>query len=58
MAMAMYKIRIIANACITRYDSGERTITDIVDSYNMSTEDRDLVLAQIYTKRPDIDIAA
>lgn len=54
MAMPMYKIRIIANACITRYNGGEREITDIVDSYNMSAEDRDLVLAEIYTKRPDI----
>lgn len=54
MAMPMYKIRIIANACITRYNGGEREITDIVDSYNMAQEDADLVLAEIYTKRPDI----
>lgn len=52
--MPMYKIRIIANACITRYNSGEREITDIVASYNMAQEDADLVLAEIYTKRPDI----
>jgi hypothetical protein len=55
MAMAMYKIRIIANACITRYDSGEGEITAIVDSYNLITEDRELVLAQVYTKRPEIE---
>jgi len=47
MAMPMYKIRIIANACITRYDNGEREITDIVDSYNMAADDRELVLAEI-----------
>lgn len=54
MAMPMYKIRIIANACLTRYDAGEGEIETIVDSYNMSTEDRTLVLAEIYAKRPDL----
>ncbi|MBO9597919.1 MAG: hypothetical protein J7559_08905 [Cohnella sp.] len=54
MLKPMYKIRIIANACITRYISGEREITDIVDSYSLSAEDRERVLAEIYTKRPDI----
>ena len=54
MAKPMYQIRIIANACITRYNSGEREITDIVASYNMAQEDSDLVLAEIYAKRPDI----
>lgn len=54
MLMAMYKIRIIANACITRYNQGEREITDIVGSYNMASDDSDLVFAEIYAKRPDI----
>lgn len=54
MAMPMYKIRIIANACITRYNNGEGDIITIVDSYNLTQEDRDLVLAEIYAKRPDI----
>jgi hypothetical protein len=53
--MAMYKIRIIANACITRYDTGEREITDIVASYNMASDDQNLVLAEIYAKRPNIE---
>lgn len=56
MAMAAYKIRIIANACITRYDAGEGTIIAIVDSYNLASDDRDLVLAQIIAKRPDIEV--
>lgn len=54
MAMAAYKIRIIANACLTRYDAGDGEIEGIVDSYNLSTEDRQLVLAQVYSKRPEI----
>ncbi|WP_217597179.1 hypothetical protein [Cohnella sp. GbtcB17] len=56
--MPMYKIRIIANACITRYNGGEREITDVVDSYNLAADDRELVLAEIYAKRPDIAPAA
>ncbi|MEI7027167.1 hypothetical protein [Paenibacillus sp. y28] len=54
MAMSMPKVRIIANACITRYDSGERSIEDIVGSYNMASVDQELVLAQIYAKRPEL----
>lgn len=54
MALALYKIRIISNACITRYNSGEREVTDIVDSYSLAPEDRELVLTEIYIKRPDI----
>ncbi|MFC3800014.1 hypothetical protein [Cohnella sp. GCM10012308] len=54
--MAMYKVRIIANACITRYDGGERNLLDIVNSYNLSTDDATLVKTEIATKRPDITI--
>jgi hypothetical protein len=57
MAMAAYKVRIIANACITRYDGGEREMIDIVNSYNLTTEDANLVKAEIVVKRPDIDLA-
>lgn len=57
MAKPMYQIRIIANACITRHNGGERTITDIVDSYNLAGEERDLVFAEIYAKRPGISPA-
>lgn len=51
----MYKIRIIANACITRYDRGERTMNDIVNSYNLAEEDRTLVVAEIVSKRPNVN---
>jgi hypothetical protein len=54
MAMAMYKIRIIAAACITRYNNGEGDIDDIVSSYNLTPEDHTLVMAEIYVRRPDI----
>lgn len=56
MAMPMYKIRIIANACITRYDGGEREMIDIINSYNMAEADANLVKAEIAAKRPDIVI--
>jgi len=52
----MFQIRVIANACITRFSNGESGITDIVDSYGMSQEDSDLVLAEIYASRPDIEL--
>jgi hypothetical protein len=52
--MAQYEIRIIANACITRYDVAEGSIDEIVDRYNLSVEDRDAVLNYIFQKRPDI----
>ena len=52
----MYKIRILANACITRYDRGERTMSDIIDSYAGATEeDKNLVKAEIISKRPNIN---
>ena len=53
MAMAPYKIRIIARACITRYDAGEGAMLDIVDSYNLTEDDRQLVIAQIEEWRSD-----
>lgn len=56
MAMAAYKIRIIANACITRYEQGEEEMAVIIASYNLSEEDTVLVKAQIIAKRPDITI--
>lgn len=58
MTMPMYKIRIIANACITRYDRGERTMNNIVSSYNLTEEDKSLVIAEITAKRVDIDFEA
>lgn len=58
MTMPMYKIRIIANACITRYDRGERTMNNIVSSYNLTEEDKSLVIAEITAKRTDIDFEA
>jgi len=53
--MPGYKIRIFASACITRYNNGETDIDAILDSYNLYGEDRELVLAEIYSRRPDIE---
>lgn len=49
-----YKVRVIANACITRYDRGEPDIMAIVNSYTLTDENKTLVLAQIYAYRQDI----
>lgn len=50
-----YQVRVIANACITRYDRGEKDINVVVGSYNLSEGNKNLVLAQIYAFRPDIE---
>ena len=54
MSMSMYKIRIIANACITRFTRGERTMNEIIDSYNPTEENRTLIVAEIISKKSDI----
>lgn len=50
------KVRVIAQACLTRYDRGEGTWDFVVDSYNLSDENRALIVDQIIVKRPSIDI--
>jgi hypothetical protein len=56
MTMVAYKVRIMANACITRYDGGEREMSDIVASYNLAEADANLVKAEIVAKRPEIAV--
>jgi hypothetical protein len=56
VAKPIYQIRIIANACLTRYDQGERSVEDIVDSYQLAEVDRTGVLAQVYAKRPELEV--
>ncbi|WP_440706237.1 hypothetical protein [Heyndrickxia oleronia] len=53
--LADYKIRVIARACVTRYERGEDNIVDIVESYNMGEENEVLVYAYIFVIRPDIE---
>ncbi|NHN31118.1 hypothetical protein [Paenibacillus agricola] len=56
-AMAAYKIRIIANACITRYNNGEaadlKTILD-VNYASLAQDDRAAVIVYVAQIRPDI----
>ncbi|MFS0838052.1 hypothetical protein [Paenibacillus sp. 1P03SA] len=54
MLMDDFKIRIFANACITRYNNKQGIIEDIVDSYNLIVEDKKRILDYVYSKRPDI----
>jgi len=51
------KIRLFANASITRWDAGERDLETIVQSYNQSAADTELIIAQVIAKRQDIPIA-
>jgi len=54
MAMAAYNVRIIARAVVIRYKAGETDVGAVLDSYNLSEEDRALVLAQIAATDPEI----
>ncbi|MCL6456724.1 MAG: hypothetical protein K6T85_01835 [Gorillibacterium sp.] len=56
-ALKAAKIRLMANACMTRYDRGEGSIEEFVSSYNMQPDNETLVLAQIVSKRPNIPLA-
>ena len=53
--LADYKIRILARACVTRYERGEKDIVAVVESYNMGQENEVLVYAYIFVIRPDIE---
>ncbi|MFB7813705.1 hypothetical protein ACWGPW_06155 [Paenibacillus chitinolyticus] len=55
MGLTDFKIRIIANACITRFNNGEGEIKYIVDSYNLAAEDKERVLTYVYFKHPEIN---
>lgn len=54
--MPAYLVRIFANACITRYNTGEADIVTIVESYNLPAEEAAAILAEIHVKRPDIAV--
>lgn len=56
MAMAAYKVRIVARAVVIRYNAGETDVDAVLDSYNLSDEDRTLVLAQIAVSNPEIPL--
>jgi hypothetical protein len=53
--MKDFQIRVIARACITRHDSGERDIMNIVSTYKLAEENATQVEAYIYATRPDIE---
>nr|WP_054549478.1 hypothetical protein [Lysinibacillus sphaericus] len=55
MELADYKIRIIANACITRYKRGETDIQAVLNSYNLSEENGDLVKVEIMSNDANIE---
>ncbi|SCG82730.1 hypothetical protein DW1_1157 [Proteiniborus sp. DW1] len=54
MLLKPYQVRVIARACVTRYNNEEGNIITIVESYGHSKENNDLILAEIASMRPDI----
>jgi len=53
--MEGYEIRIFANACITRYKSGERSMNTIITSYGLVDDNASLVRNEIIKKLPSVD---
>lgn len=58
MSVSMAKVRVVANACITRWERGERSMNDIINGYTMTEEDKVLITAEIISKRPNLDFDA
>lgn len=53
--MKDFQIRVIARACITRYNNGETDIEAVVGSYNnLTEEDAIRVKEYVYSERKDI----
>lgn len=50
-----YKVRVIANACITRYTRGETDIQTVLDSYKLSEENANLIKVEVMSMRQDIE---
>ncbi|MBO9606618.1 MAG: hypothetical protein J7639_11735 [Paenibacillaceae bacterium] len=55
MTLPLHKIRIVANACLIQYDAGEGEIADIVASYQLAETDRTKVVAEIRTRRTELE---
>ncbi|MGF7050424.1 hypothetical protein J2T13_004962 [Paenibacillus sp. DS2015] len=53
-----YKVRIIANACITRYENGERAMDSIVGYYNQTEEITKSIKEEILIRVPTMDFEA
>jgi len=51
---AASKLRILANASITRLERGESDITAIVKGYSVKAGEQETILAEIQKRRPDI----
>lgn len=61
--MNTLQVKIVGNACITRYNAGEApTLSEIItqnyDALNTPerSEDREAVVAYVVSKRPDIPL--
>lgn len=56
----LYKIRIFANACVTRFNSGERPLAQIVNYYvpEDNKADQKSIRAEILKRLPNVDFEA
>ncbi|SUA96658.1 Uncharacterised protein [Paenibacillus thiaminolyticus] len=49
-----FQIRVLARACVTRYNLGEGDMDTIISSYHLTAPDSERVIAYVYSQRPDI----
>lgn len=52
--MPKYKVRIYANVTNTKYNAGEGTPAEIIETYNLSESDASEVLKTFYVIRPEL----
>lgn len=55
MSLAPFQIRVLAGACIAKYDKGERSMNDIIVYYDQTPENNELIKAEILVRRPDMN---
>lgn len=48
-----FQIRVLARACVTRYNLGEGDMDTIISSYHLTAPDSERVIAYV-SQRPDI----
>jgi len=54
--MEKFKIRIIANACVTRYVGGERPLRRIIEYYASNESDQNDIAIEVQKRLPGVDL--
>ncbi|GAB6988051.1 hypothetical protein [Paenibacillus pini] len=54
MALEPFEMRIMVNACITRYEIDEVPMNTIINSYNITKDDANLIRSEILERKGEI----